>query len=133
MPHVSPRKINHKVLEKIYKLLFSAVSSKNVSKKLQQDTFQELLTPTEKIMLGKRLSAISLLSQGKSEYRVGKLLKLSPTTVAKTQNRIDRNKLSNSVMLCRILEKGPLQWYIENLFKPLPKYGTSPSDLFKEK
>ena len=65
MPHISSRKVNKQVLEKIDKLLFSAVSDRNVSQKQQRLAFSELLTPTEKIMLGKRLAAVSLLSQGR--------------------------------------------------------------------
>ncbi|MEK7151859.1 MAG: hypothetical protein AAB773_00325 [Patescibacteria group bacterium] len=132
MPHISSRKVNKQVLEKIDKLLFSAVSDRNVSQKQQRLAFSELLTPTEKIMLGKRLAAVSLLSQGESPYKVGKTLQLSETTTAKFQIKLENGKFSNASKLCSILRKGPLQHYIENLFKPLPRYGTSPAKLFKE-
>jgi len=132
MPHVSPKKVNTKVLERIYKLLFYVVSNKNVSQKQQQAAFGELLTPTEKIMLGKRLAAVSMLSEGESPYKVGKILQLSPTTTAKFQAKLESGKFSNTNKLCKVLSKGPLQRYIENLFKPLPHYGTSPASLFKE-
>ena len=133
MPHISSRKINKEVLEKIYKLLFSAVSSRNISQKDQRIAFSELLTPTEKIMLGKRLAAVSMLSQGESPYRVGKVLQLSDATTAKFKNKLEKGKFSKTDKLCTVLQKGPLQHYIENLFKPLPRYGTSPNSLFKEK
>jgi len=132
MPHISPRKVNNQILEKIYKLLFSAVSDRNVSKKQQRLAFSELLTPTEKIMLGKRLLAISLLSQGISQYKVERALCLSSNTVAKLHMDIKNGKFSDAEKLCNALRKGPLQHYIENLFKPLPRYGTSPAQLFKE-
>ncbi|HEC30828.1 MAG TPA: hypothetical protein ENI66_02335 [Candidatus Yonathbacteria bacterium] len=132
MPHISPRKVNKQVLEKIYKLLFSAVSDRSISKKQQQAAFGELLTPTEKIMLGKRLAAVSMLSQGTSPYRVGKVLQLSETTTAKFQIKLKNGKFSNTSKLSKVLNKGPLQRYIENLFKPLPRYGTSPASLFKK-
>jgi len=132
MPHISPRKVNGQVLEKIYKLLFSAIVDRNTSKKQQQFAFGELLTPTEKIMLGKRMAAVSLLSQGMSPYKVGKMLQLSPTTTAKFQIKLENGKFSNVSKLCSVLKKGPLGHYIENLLKPLPRYGTSPAQLFKE-
>ena len=133
MPHISPKKVNNKIAEKIYNILFSAITDKGVSKKQQELAFGELLTPTEKIMLGKRLAAVSMLSQGYSSYKVGKALKLSPTTVLKFQIKLERGKFSNTSKLCSLLRKGPLQRYIENLIKPLPRYGTSPASLFKEK
>ncbi len=133
MPHVSPKKINNKISEKIYKLLFSAITDKGVSKKQQELAFGELLTSTEKIMLGKRIAAVSMLSQGYSSYKVGKALKLSPTTVLKFQTKLEKGKFLNTSKLCNLLHKTPLQRYLENLIKPLPKYGTSPASLFKEK
>lgn len=132
MPHISARKVNGQVLKKVYKLLFSAVSDRNISRKQQQAAFSELLTPTEKIMLGKRLAAVSMLSQGASPYRVGKTLNLSQTTTAKFQIKLENGKFSNTSKFCNMIRKGPLQHYIENLFKPLPRYGTSPSRLFSD-
>lgn len=133
MPHVSPQKVNDKVLNKIYDILFSAITDKGISKKQQELAFGELLTSTEKIMLGKRLAAISMLSQGFSSYQIAKALKLSQTTVFKFQSKFERNGFLNTSKLCNVLRKSPLQRYIENLIKPLPRYGTSPASLFKEK
>jgi hypothetical protein len=132
MPHVSPQKIDKEILEKIYKILFSSIVNRNVSQKQQRLAFIELLTHTEKIMLGKRLAAISMLSQNANPYQVGKILKLSTTTTVKLQQRLESGKFADVEKLCNILRKGHLQHYLENLFKPLPRYGTSPSRLFKE-
>ncbi|MEX0916917.1 MAG: hypothetical protein WDZ90_00090 [Candidatus Paceibacterota bacterium] len=132
MPHVSPRPVKEKVRKQLYALLFESLTSKNVTKKQQRLAFQELLTPTEKMMLSKRLVAISLLSQGISSYKVGRVLQLSNTTTIKLQEKLERGSFKNTTVLCKILRKGPLQHYIEGLFK-LPRYGTSPSQLFKEK
>lgn len=133
MPHISPLRISKQTLEKIYSLLFSAITSRNISQKQQRLAFNELLTSTEKVMLSKRLTAISMLSQGMSPYKVGKILQLSQTTTLKLNAKLEAGKLSNTKKLCTIINKGPLGSYIENLLKPLPRYGTSPSQLFKEK
>jgi len=132
MPHISPKQVNEKILKNIYKLLFSAISDRNISQKKQEAAFGELLTPTEKVMLGKRLAAISLLSQGISSYKTGMVLGLSHNTATKLQVKLEGGKLLNISQLCKTLRKGPLQSYIENLFKPLPRYGTNPAKLFKE-
>ncbi len=133
MPHVSQQKVDKKTLENIYKILFSAIINRNISQKQQQLSFAELFTNTEKIMLGKRLAAISLLSQKISSYEVGKILRLSHTTTTKLHVKLENKKFSNVEKLCSILRKGPLRHYLENLLKPLPRYGTSPAKLFKEK
>jgi len=132
MPHISRKQINKKVLQKLHDLLFDSITNKNITNKQQRLAFSELFTPTEKIMFGKRLLAIRLLSQGVSPYKVGKVLQLSHTTTIKLQIRHEKGTISNIEKMCNVLQKGPLINYIENLFKPLPRYGTSPSKLFKE-
>ena len=133
MPHVSPQKIDGGILKNLYTVLFSAIAGRNMPEKQHRLAFGELLTHTEKIMLGKRLVAISMLSQGASPYKVGKELRLSSTTAMKLQAKIESGKLENAEKLCSVLRKGPLQHYLENLFKPLPRYGTSPAAFLRKK
>lgn len=132
MPHVSSRKLDEKTSNEIYKILIETIASKNVSKKLHKDFFNELLTKTEKVMFGKRLAAIDLLSRGASPYRTGKLLGLSATTTNKILLKIEKGRFDKTIKMCEMYRKGPLGRYLENLFKPLPRYGTSLSSLFKE-
>ena len=133
MPHVSPNTINKKILEQIYKAFFKAATSRHVSQKDHQAFFYELLTPTEKIMLGKRLSAIILLSKGATPYQASKTLKLSQTTTAKLSVRIDKGLCNHIVKLWEQEQKGPIVRYFEELLKPLPRYGTSPATLLKDR
>jgi len=126
MPHISPKQIDTKVLKKLYELFFATVTSRRQTRKQQQAFFNELLTTTEKIMLGKRLAAIVLLSRGASSYRVGRTLKLSPTTTGKLLERLDRGEFNHIVKLDVKQKKGELAHYIENLlFSSLPPYGKS--------
>ena len=83
-------------------------------------------------MLGKRLAAIALLSQGVGTYRTSKVLRLSETTTGKFSERLEKGELQNITKLCEVYRKGPLGRYFEKLFQPLPRYGTSPSSLFKK-
>ena len=131
MPHVSSRIVDKKTLDQIYNLLIASAASRYVSERQHRNFFNELFTPTEKIMLGKRLAAVALLSQGATPYYVSKKLRLSETTTGKILNRIEKQKLKSTVRLCSVHRKGPLGRYLQNLLRPLPKYGTSPSTLFK--
>ena len=45
--------------------------------------FDEFFTPTERLMLAKRLALIVMLDRGYSFIQIQKILKLSPTTVAR--------------------------------------------------
>jgi len=58
MAHISSQEVSTEMKEKIYSMLFEALSSKNVTEKQQKAAFTELLTPTEKVMIGKRLVAL---------------------------------------------------------------------------
>jgi len=48
----------------------------------------ELLGKEERLMLAKRLAAIVLITEGYSEYRTSRLLKLSPTTTGILASKI---------------------------------------------
>lgn len=133
MPHVSSRPVDQETSKKIYKLLIECFASPDVSLKLHKDFINEIFTKTEKEMIGKRLATISLLSQGASAYETSKRLKLSEATTNKTRNRLERNMYKSTVSMCATARKGALGKYFENLLKPLPRYGTSPSYMFRKK
>ena len=131
MPHVSSRATSKKVLGQIYKLLFVTMSNRITSQKRQEAFFNELFTPTEKIMLGKRLAAISLLSRGVSPYKTGQVLQLSESTTNRYANGIQLGKYKEIMKICEEHRTGPVERYLKKLFKPLPSYGTGPSSLLK--
>ena len=133
MPHISPRPVSKKVLDQIYKVLFITATSRLISKAKQERFFHELLTPTEKIMLGKRLAAIVLLEKGLNPHTVGKALQLSPTTTTKLQNKIEKGACKNIIAVYALHKKGAVTRYLEQLLSPLPRYGISPSKLLNDK
>ncbi len=135
MPHVSPRPVNARVSKQLYTVLFSALTNRRLPKKEQHGAFQELLTSTEKTMLGKRLAAVSLLSQGANPNQVAQILRLSPTTTSKIYLRLENGTFVCTEKICNILRKGPLRRYLEGLLTIAvpPRYGTGiASVLLKE-
>lgn len=133
MPHVSSKKIPKDTLKRIYMLLCKGLTTRNIAQKYQRDTLHEILTHTEKVMIGKRIAAVSMLDQGMSSYKVGKMLALSPTTVAKLSADLELGKYKSTTYVCGNLRRGPLQNYLKQLLQAPPAYGTSPSSLFREK
>jgi hypothetical protein len=59
----------------------------------------ELLGREERVMLAKRLTAIVLLYEGYSRYRVSRLLKLSETTTSTILKRIDEGSYDGIIRL----------------------------------
>lgn len=81
MPQVSKYPMPKDVYERVTDLFLKTVS--NLKTKSQvNDFFEQLLTPTEQVMLAKRLSIAFLLAK-KYDYRsISKLLRVSTTTIA---------------------------------------------------
>jgi uncharacterized protein YerC len=82
MPHVSTRTLQRKTFKHISKdltVLIASLRSKNEIK-----TFLgELLTPTERVMLTKRLAIIFMLKKDYSFEIIWRTLHVSPSTVAR--------------------------------------------------
>jgi Trp operon repressor len=94
MPHVSNRKIDPKLSEKLYKKLISVIERAQNKDSLHY-VINELFTQTEKVMLAKRLAIVLLLSDNIPQHRITEILKVSPTTVAKISLLIEIGKYKN--------------------------------------
>lgn len=85
MPQVSKHFLSAKIQEKITHIFLETIvrlKNKNQAERLLSD----LLTPTEKIMLAKRLS-IAYLLEKEIDYRtISQTLKVSLTTIARISN-----------------------------------------------
>lgn len=57
----------------------------------------EFLGKEEKIMLAKRLAAITMIHEGGSTYAIGNRLHISPSTVGKLYDRYNRGDFSNTI------------------------------------
>lgn len=100
MPHVSKKKLNDREFQKIYKN-FIGVLHKSKDKRSMERFFWEFLTPTEKIMLSKRLAMIMLAEKGVSSYQMWKLLGVSSSTADRISDKIDRGGYPYIVSLFR--------------------------------
>lgn len=81
MAQVSKYPLKEEVYNRIFELLFKVITdscSKNEAKNLLDD----LLTPTEKIMLAKRLSIAILLSKGYTYESIQEIIRVSRATIA---------------------------------------------------
>lgn len=82
MSQVSRRKLHKSVEEKIYNTLWEAVAKLNSDEEIKL-FLNDLLSPTERTMIAKRLAIASLLAKGHTYDVIKDLLKVSQETVAK--------------------------------------------------
>ena len=82
MPHVSRKKLKKKVFIKIGEQLSDTIAKANSAQELKW-IFKELVTPTERIMLAKRLAIILMLERGYSFDIIQKTLKVTPQTIVR--------------------------------------------------
>ena len=81
MPHISKHKLNKEILDNLDGYLLSFLVDTDA--KTRKLIFREVLTRTEKIMIAKRLGMLYYISKGESTHEIGRLLKVSSSTVAR--------------------------------------------------
>lgn len=70
----------------------------------------ELLTPSEHLMLAKRLAAIFMLSEDISQYRIKQTLQLSSSTVARLAHTLDAGGFEHIVHTCHKKKDREILW-----------------------
>jgi uncharacterized protein YerC len=84
MPHVSRIKLDKKVEEKLINTL-DLTLIKLTKEEEMKGFLTSLLTPTERLMLAKRLAMVILLKRGMSESKIRNTLKVTRATVDRMQ------------------------------------------------
>lgn len=115
MAYVSRKRLAKKVSGDIQARLLKTVTGSRV-KTSGANLLEELLTRTEREMLAKRLSALFLLTQGLSAYRVHKMLHMSPTTMRRMQIGLERGKYPHIISFVQKRKEREEFWnWIETL------------------
>lgn len=81
MAHISRKSLKRKTLDRISQELIEIIAHTR-SRKETKALLEEFLTPTERIMLGKRLAVIYMIIKGYPFSLIETTLKVSPSTVA---------------------------------------------------
>ena len=77
MPHVSRHTPDKKISDKIYAELMAHITRKGTAQS-RANLYNDLLTPTERIMFSKRFAIICLLGEGYPFEDIQELLRVSP-------------------------------------------------------
>ncbi len=100
MPHVSPKKVGQKLLKKI-SAQFLNVFIKSQNNRQLASIFNEIFTPTEKIMFSKRIAIILMIKNSIPHHRIAEILKVSQTTVAKISLGVELEKYNSIISVSK--------------------------------
>lgn len=96
MPHVSRHTPTRKVSNLIFERFVELVTTKGSAQE-RKVLLVDLLTPTERIMFSKRFAIIYMLSKGYSFDTIQDTLRVSPSTVARIWQVIQKGKYSSLI------------------------------------
>lgn len=128
MPQVSTRPIPLEVENTIYDLLIRAIE--RLSKKYDIVPFlSDILYPTERVMVAKRLSIAYLLLRGDYDHReIARLLRVSTNTVARVNLVLKTQGKGYRIIIEKFLKEQALKIVLNELIEgltPLPPKGAN--------
>ena len=102
MTQVSPRYLPPKVSSQIFDMFLSILSALP-SSVVTSNFIADLLSPTEQIMLGKRLSIAYMLKKGYAQRDICNMLKVSLATVSKISATLKKGNNGYEAVIERML------------------------------
>lgn len=92
MPHISKHHLTQETKQELEDRVFAFLFETQM--KDRKKIFRELFTRTERVMIAKRLTLIFLVSEGLPPYSISRVLKMSPSSVARFQKNLDEGRYS---------------------------------------
>lgn len=120
MPHLSRNKLSRKTEQEITEKLVLILTTTTRTKEMTE-LLNSLITPTEKIMLAKRLAIIVLLEDGTPEAQVAQILHVTRSTVAKMQLFYEARGKGFKIALKKLEEQKQLESF-KKLLISLARY-----------
>ncbi len=96
MPHISKHAVAEKVVQELENRVVAFIS--NTGSKTRNNIFKEILTKTERFMIAKRLAMIYLIQKGTPTHTISEMLKVSPSTVARFENKLEHGYFTHTVL-----------------------------------
>lgn len=122
MSQVSRYPIHKKVEERMFEIFKSTISSLKSNEDIE-DFLEDFISPTEKIMLSKRLAIAVLLAKGHNYPVIAEVLRVTPSTIASVSLRLKYSGKGYRKAVERILldEKSDQFWQkIEDVLANIP-------------
>ncbi len=118
MTRVSKKYINKKIILKLYRLFFE-VFSRSDDQQSFLSLIDDILSPTEKVMIAKRLGMIYLLIKGVDYRTIADTLKVSTSTVLFYSVVYKEKKVQTTKLIKQMIEKEKVLNFLEDLFVDL--------------
>ena len=115
MTQVSKRYLSPNAQKRMYEILIKAISKASYSQDIIQ-FLTDLLSPTEQIMLAKRLAIAYLLLKGTWTHReISKILKVSVTTIQRVSFTINTGGKGYKKIIGALTRDEKIEAFIEKL------------------
>lgn len=111
MTHISKKKLSVDQLDKLYSEFLEVIQT-SLRKNLGKEILNEVLTPTEKVMITKRFTLVALLIKEVPIMEISRILSMSPATVEKIKLKLEFGKLDTT----RKILKQKKKWEAIELF-----------------
>ena len=115
MVNISKRLVDEKELFKIYQLFFKVINQASNKDEFFQ-LIQDILSPSEQIMISKRIGVIYLLIKNVDKPTITKYLKVSMATVDKYYFLYYKKKTKLILTIESFLENEKIGHFFEDLF-----------------
>ena len=114
MTRISQYPINSNLSTKLFDLFFEVVGKKNNSEEFK-NTIIDLLSPTERIMIAKRIAIIYLLLKKVDYITIADVLKVSSSTIGKFQLIIE-NSVGIVPTFKKLLRNERISQFLEEIY-----------------
>ncbi|EKD67921.1 MAG: hypothetical protein ACD_48C00152G0007 [uncultured bacterium] len=104
MSQISRRQLNSRVQERIYEIFVDVVREANTSSEVHT-LLEDFLTPTERVMLPKRLCIAYLLLKKYNQRAISSYLKVSFTTINRVSTALTTGGQGYTLMLTRLQKR----------------------------
>ena len=118
MTRVSKKYIKEEIIIKLYRLFFE-VFSRSDNQQSFLSLIDDILSPTEKVMIAKRLGIIYLLIKGVDFRTIADTLKVSTSTVLFYSVVYKEKKVQTTKLIEQMLKKEKVLNFLEDLFTDL--------------
>jgi len=134
MTRISRYPVKEEVLEKLFELFFKTVGNKENSKDFYE-VINDLLSPTERIMIAKRIAIVFLLIKNIEFKNICEVLKVSSSTVSKFNLLKEKNSPIIKNLEEALFKDELFDFFLDFLNTLLPPgtYGTNWSNAWKRK
>jgi len=132
MTRISKYRVEDKVLKKLYFLMFEIISNMDEEERFT-GIMNELLSPTEKIMIVKRIAIIYLLMKNINYLIISDVLKVSSRTIAKFHSIILEGKEIKNILEGLIGNEKIKDFFEELFFREPGTYGVNWKSAWRQK